>query len=291
MAAHGAVYIPVFSSATASHTTRARAPAGNAGVRGDHAHVPPCSTTNTRHAHAKQSARWMPAGRPGGSGTQHAGALSGSTGRSTGSHAGGGELRPASEEMRDPPRAPCRPAGAPASTGLGSLPPPSVLVVRPVRDRSAIASRLDETSSTMALRPGRLCWLCWPLASNQRLLATPAVCGTLRCDRGAGRRHGTASAAPPSTALFAHVPALAARVITWDSLWFALVDERAALFSGATHTEVSPGLFPFQQAALRCARRWRAAFRHPVADGKTASGAPPARLRRRDGSAKCASGA
>ena len=75
------------------------------------------------------------------------------------------------------------------------------------------------------------------------------------------------------------------------SLWFALVDERAALFSGATHTEVSPGSFPFQQAALRFARRWRAAFRHPVADGKTASGAPPARLRRRDGSAKCASGA
>jgi hypothetical protein len=68
------------------------------------------------------------------------------------SHAGGGELRPASEEMRDPPpRAPCRPAGAPASTGLGSLPPPSVLVVRPVRDRSAIASRLDETSTARRL--------------------------------------------------------------------------------------------------------------------------------------------
>ena len=146
MAAHGAVYIPVFSSATASHTTRARAPAGNAGVRGDHAHVPPCSTTNTRHAHAKQSARWMPAGRPGGSGTQHAGALSGSAGRScsTGSHAGGGELRPASEEMRDPP---AHRAGQPAQ-----LLPPALAASHRLPRSSCVRSEIDRRSPRVSTR-------------------------------------------------------------------------------------------------------------------------------------------
>ena len=220
MAAHGAVYIPVFSSATASHTTRARAPAGNAGVRGDHAHVPPCSTTNTRHAHAKQSARWMPAGRPGGSGTQHAGALSGSAGRSAAPARTreGGSCAQRAKRCAIPPRT----VQASRHTCFHRpWQPPTAFRARRASGPRSIGDRLAsrrDVHSTTALRPGWLCWLCWPLASNQRLVATPPVCGTLRCDRGAGRRHGTASAAPPSTALFAHVPALAARVITWDAV-------------------------------------------------------------------------
>jgi hypothetical protein len=143
---------PCELSNSLSHHPRARAPAGNAGVRGDHAHVPPCSTTNTRHAHAKQSARWMPAGRPGGSGTQHAGALSGSAGRSAAparTREGGG-LRPASAEMRDPP---AHRAGQPAH-----LLPPALAASHRLPCSSCVRSEIDRRSPRVSTRrPAR--WL------------------------------------------------------------------------------------------------------------------------------------